>query len=861
MSSNTSPLKHIRIIPSKGEKFIHGFPGIPPNANCKHGASIRGVYPRNPCVLTAAAYELALETIYARMELEHSQSLDSRQGEFPFSIPIPVQLPPSVSLDTHGIKIHYSLHATVYRRNMIRFWTNRPLSHSVPIVIQRFDYHPAWPIYHHVEPKHFDNGCIRLFATPERTCYGPGETITVTAELLFGSYRVIPRKIRFDLKLEQTVTLNNECITHAISQTTTRTRLSHHMTTFSSDLACQVPKANIIPTLDSTTTQSRITYVLAVTAEANSQHLRVVVPIIISPWARNSPEVAQEIQRIGPVLSLGGTPSFEAQLASWGSTYAETLVESPPGKLTNSPETKNIEITSEGGELPATLHYKRAFSIGGETLRDENILLDPNHDPAIGIVITDLERRASLTTSISPKINGTSCLAALLHPQRRRATHSSMTIEEEDAILHGLVAPGKLRRDESHCDVRGVIRDLTNILESPENCEALNKLRGDEAQVVVDFLDWALLRMDPAFVWLRKHTLIALYRLCKASHSIPECYALHDITVLAEIESSGGFCDIRKGKYGDQLLCLKVVRHYQSKKRDSDYMMKLFSKEAILWSHLNHPNILPFYGIYCMGKHQKMCLVSPWMDNGHLVNYLQENPSAPRQPFICDVIAGLQYLHDSNIIHGDLKGVNVLVNAEERACITDFGFSSVLIDRSVSQKKATSQTYGGTVRWIAPELFEESEPHPTKASDIWAFGCVCYQISTRLAPFHEYSTDVAVIRRIVDGGLPRRPTANSGTSQLDLIEDELWHLMQRCWSHSPERRLTCNQIMTLLGLEAHRPTDTRRFNERVEFRNAMRNKEHNPIDLAKVDGIFKEVKKAKRNDAANRELVPSNQHL
>ncbi|KXN84355.1 hypothetical protein AN958_12709 [Leucoagaricus sp. SymC.cos] len=452
MSSNTSPLKHIRIIPSKGEKFIHGFPGIPPNANC--------------------------------------------------------------------IKIHYSLHATVYRRNMIRFWTNRPLSHSVPIVIQRFDYHPAWPIYHHVEPKHFDNGCIRLFATPERTCYGPGETITVTAELLFGSYRVIPRKIRFDLKLEQTVTLNNECITHAISQTTTRTRLSHHMTTFSSDLACQVPKANIIPTLDSTTTQSRITYVLAVTAEANSQHLRVVVPIIISPWARNSPEVAQEIQRIGPVLSFGGAPNFEAQLASWGSTYAETLVESPPGKLTNSPETKNIEITSEGGELPATLHYKRAFSIGGETLRDENILLDPNHDPAIGIVITDLERRASLTTSISPKINGTSCLAALLHPQRRRATHLSMTIEEEDAILHGLVTPGKLRRDEVNDGFRsskiaGVIRDLTNILESPENCEALNKLRGDEAQVVVDFLDWSIWDDNPP---TSIHDRITSFYVSHASH-------------------------------------------------------------------------------------------------------------------------------------------------------------------------------------------------------------------------------------------------------------------------------------------------------------------------------------------------------
>ncbi|KXN84357.1 Dual specificity protein kinase zak2 [Leucoagaricus sp. SymC.cos] len=892
----------------------------------------------------------------------------------------------------------------------IRFWTSKPLTCSIPIVIPKYEYHPAWPIYHKPDTKHFDNGSIRLFATAAKTCYGPGETITVASELLFGSYRVIPRKIRFDLKLEQTVTYNKKSFSSVTSQqTTTCSRLDHDRTSFTADLACQVPRTNVIPTFGSPATQLEVAHVLAVTVEVHEQVLRVDVPIKISAWARNSPELAQEIQKIGPVPSLGGVPYFEPPLASPGSTDAETLVENTPGKLLQSPETKKIDIIAEDDGDPAMLHHQPFISMDHTTLGGENSLRDSN------IVITDPGRPPSLAPRFSLELNRASSFPVLLHPQRRRGTQSSMTVEEQpDVIFRRSVAPGQLGRAEPTSDIGGPFKDLAQILDSHDKSEALLGLRDDKAQTMVNFLDWALLQMDPNLIWLRKHSLIALYRLCKASHFVPECYNLHDITILSE-EGGGGFCDIKRGQYGDQTLCLKVVRLFRKAKSDeiikvinlpleyilrmltislvkaicqrsypmestespehlailwcllprqaeedvlgisldgqrkssqllagkpnrtsatirlqylhdnniihgdlkgvnvlvnaegracisdfgfssvlidqaisqtmptsqnlggtvrwtapelldeseaypskasdvwafgcvcyqptsdiggpfkdlaqildshdkseallglrddkaqtmvnfldwallqmdpnliwlrkhslialyrlckashfvpecynlhditilseeggggfcdikrgqygdqtlclkvvrlfrkakSDEIIKQFAKEAILWSRLNHPNILPFYGVYYQGKQKKMCLVSPWMDNGNLVNYLQENPTAPRRPFICDVIAGLQYLHDNNIIHGDLKGVNVLVNAEGRACISDFGFSSVLIDQAISQTMPTSQNLGGTVRWTAPELLDEPEAYPSKASDVWAFGCVCYQV-------------------------------------------------------------------------------------------------------------------------------------
>lgn len=69
----------------------------------------------------------------------------------------------------------------------------------------------------------------------------------------------------------------------------------------------------------------------------------------------------------------------------------------------------------------------------------------------------------------------------------------------------------------------------------------------------------------------------------------------------------------------------------------TDFIMYLqnYSREAIIWSAFNHPNLLPFYGIYrvserlgCVG------LVSPWMENGNINEYLQANPGAPRLPLV-----------------------------------------------------------------------------------------------------------------------------------------------------------------------------------------------------------------------------------
>jgi serine/threonine protein kinase len=103
--------------------------------------------------------------------------------------------------------------------------------------------------------------------------------------------------------------------------------------------------------------------------------------------------------------------------------------------------------------------------------------------------------------------------------------------------------------------------------------------------------------------------------------------------------AAGAFSDIWRGSVEDQCVSVKVMRVF----RDSDVKAALkvrmscsresgwsqstviqeFGREALIWRQLYHPNLLPFFGLYYLDS--RLCLVSPWMENGNLVDFLQ-NP-------------------------------------------------------------------------------------------------------------------------------------------------------------------------------------------------------------------------------------------
>ncbi|KAL0058747.1 Rho guanine nucleotide exchange factor [Marasmius tenuissimus] len=175
-------------------------------------------------------------------------------------------------------------------------------------------------------------------------------------------------------------------------------------------------------------------------------------------------------------------------------------------------------------------------------------------------------------------------------------------------------------------ELRGL---LESIMEDEDEREAFLGKKDDEAQRYLNMLQ--LLADSPDIPSrLRSTILQIMLRLSKKSGLCPECLVIQNVQQQGQHPvGGGGFGDVWKGTIGHagstRAVCLKVVKVYLT----SDVRRSLvgYLREAIVWKQLDHPNILPFLGIYYLDDtRQRICLVSPWQERGNLVDYLKDTP-------------------------------------------------------------------------------------------------------------------------------------------------------------------------------------------------------------------------------------------
>ncbi|KIO16352.1 hypothetical protein M407DRAFT_33994 [Tulasnella calospora MUT 4182] len=241
---------------------------------------------------------------------------------------------------------------------------------------------------------------------------------------------------------------------------------------------------------------------------------------------------------------------------------------------------------------------------------------------------------------------------------------------------------------------------------------------------------------------------------------------------------------------------------------DLERALGLAIREAEFLAGFSHPNIIKFEGFIEELSKGIIWLVFPWADNGNLKDFvaLKDWVTFERISLINDVAQGLAYLHsrEPRICHGDLKSLNVLVNSECRAAITDFGSARPLRRRvpRARNKRVDNQPWPAqppnatfhastntitltgnkyTIRWAAPEVLIEDRL--SLESDIWALGWIAYEVMTNFLPFEDASSDVVVVERVLGGQLP----SLSENDHLSVIH-ELCSLMTLCWQANPTKR-------------------------------------------------------------------------
>jgi TPR repeat protein/serine/threonine protein kinase len=180
--------------------------------------------------------------------------------------------------------------------------------------------------------------------------------------------------------------------------------------------------------------------------------------------------------------------------------------------------------------------------------------------------------------------------------------------------------------------------------------------------------------------------------------------------------------------------------------------VKEFEKEAYIMANCQHPAIVRLYGI-CTQRGQ-YGMVMEYLHKGSLYDVIHNTeeklPWNPvRWQIAMDIEKGLAYLHSKEILHRDLKSLNVLLDSHYHAKIGDFGLSRIKVS---SQSTATSTKGGGagTTRWRAPEVFKRGVK-PDKAQDIYSSGMVLWELASRQLPYADAADDLTAMGWIKDG--------------------------------------------------------------------------------------------------------------
>ncbi|KAF7829015.1 serine/threonine-protein kinase STY17 isoform X1 [Senna tora] len=271
---------------------------------------------------------------------------------------------------------------------------------------------------------------------------------------------------------------------------------------------------------------------------------------------------------------------------------------------------------------------------------------------------------------------------------------------------------------------------------------------------------------------------------------------------------SGSFGDLYRGTYCSQDVAIKVLKP----DRINTEMLREFAQEVYIMRKIRHKNVVQFIG--ACTQPPNLCIVTEFMSRGSVYDFLHKQRGEFKLPSLLkvaiDVSKGMNYLHQNNIIHRDLKTANLLMDENEVVKVADFGVARVQSQSGVM----TAET--GTYRWMAPEVIEH-KPYDQKA-DVFSFGIALWELLTGELPYSYLSPLQAAVGVVQKGLRPSIP--NNAHPRLS-------ELLQRCWQQDPIERPNFSEILELLQQIAKEVTDDRHKEKSSHgFLSALRRTHH-----------------------------------
>ncbi|KAF6765233.1 STE/STE11 protein kinase [Ephemerocybe angulata] len=192
-------------------------------------------------------------------------------------------------------------------------------------------------------------------------------------------------------------------------------------------------------------------------------------------------------------------------------------------------------------------------------------------------------------------------------------------------------------------------------------------------------------------------------------------------------------------------------------------MLSALETEIELLKNLQHENIVQY--LYSSLDDEHLNIFLEYVPGGSVATLLSNYGAFEEQlvrNFVHQILQGLHYLHDRDIIHRDIKGANILVDNKGGVKISDFGISKKVDDNLLGGNRLHRPSLQGSVFWMAPEVVKQTGH--TKKADIWSVGCLVVEMLTGEHPWAQL-TQMQAIFKIGSSAKPAIPTDISSEAQ------------------------------------------------------------------------------------------------
>ena len=246
-----------------------------------------------------------------------------------------------------------------------------------------------------------------------------------------------------------------------------------------------------------------------------------------------------------------------------------------------------------------------------------------------------------------------------------------------------------------------------------------------------------------------------------------------------------------KGSYGTVYVVKSRIDYntYVMKKMELNHLKESQQRECYrevsILRKVSHPNIIKYYASFL--ENESLCIIMEYAELGDLYSLIKHYKR--HQKFFdeiliwrisYEILTGLEYLHSNNIIHRDIKCLNLFLSKDHHVKIGDLGVSTI------SALGGMHCTRVGTPLYLSPELIKQI-PYDYK-TDIWSFGCSLYHLASLEPPFT--GNNLIVLGNNIVKGKPKELP--------NIYSNELKLFIEKMLTKKPDKRPSAKEAKDLI---------------------------------------------------------------